>query len=359
MATYTNSKLVSYTRLSPNHSGQRTQNIYMIAPHCVVGQASVETLGNIFAPRSRQASCNYGIGADGRVGMYCEEKNRSWCTSSNWVDQRAVTIECASDAKAPYAFNNTVYNKLVDLCVDICKRNGKNKILWLGSRAKIEAYKPKSNEMLFVVHRFYANKSCPGDWLMARMDDLTKRVNAKLGTATAPSVSQSTTTAAQNKSFPSTPFLVQVLVSDLNIRKGAGTNYASVGHTGKGEFTITKVSNGWGYLKSGAGWIYLGNASYVKVGKTVASSTSGYSPSKVADAKGKNSAYNGKYITTADLNLRYAPNGAIITVMPKGTTVYNYGWYTQDGSTTWLCVQATVKGQSYTGYCGKGYLKKI
>lgn len=360
MATYTNSSLVSYTRLSPNHSGQRTQDIYMIAPHCVVGQASVETLGNIFAPTSRQASCQYGIGTDGRVGMYCEEKNRSWCTSSAWVDQRAITIECASDSTAPYAFNSTVYNKLVDLCVDICKRNGKNKILWLGSREKIEAYKPKSNEMLFVVHRFYANKSCPGDWLMARMDDLTARVNAKLGggstTPATPATPSSTTT-----SYPKTPFLVKVLVSDLNIRKGAGMSYGVVGQTGKGDFTITEVKDGWGKLKSGAGWIYLDNKAYVTIGATVTTSTTtGYDPSKVADAKNKSASYNGKYVVTASaLNLRYAPNGEIIVAMPKDTVVYNYGWYTQDGQTTWLSVQATVNGKSYTGYCGKGYLKKI
>lgn len=175
-----NSSLVNYTRLSPNHSGKRTQSIYMIAPHCVVGQASVETIGAIFAPTSRQASSNYGIGSDGRVGMYVEECNRSWCTSSNWVDQRAVTIECASDATSPYAFNSKVYAKLVTLCVDICKRNGKSKLLWLETRAKTEAYQPSKNEMLLVVHRWYANKACPGDWLMWKMPELVKSVNAKL-----------------------------------------------------------------------------------------------------------------------------------------------------------------------------------
>ena len=126
-----NSPLVSYTKLSPNHSGQRTHAIDRITPHCVVGQCSVETLGNIFAPTSRQASCQYGIGVDGRVGMYVEEKNRSWCSSSNENDQRAVTIECASDTTHPYAFKDVVYNKLIELCVDICKRNGKKKLLWL------------------------------------------------------------------------------------------------------------------------------------------------------------------------------------------------------------------------------------
>ena len=108
---YTNSSLVSYTKLSPNHSGQRTHSIDRITPHCVVGQCSVETLGNIFLPTSRQASCNYGIGVDGRVGMYVEEKNRSWCSSSSANDQRAITIECASDTTEPYAFKDVVYQK--------------------------------------------------------------------------------------------------------------------------------------------------------------------------------------------------------------------------------------------------------
>lgn len=124
---YTNSSMVSYTKLSPNHSGQRTHSIDRITPHCVVGQCSVETLGNIFLPASRQASSNYGIGVDGRVGMYVEEKNRSWCSSSNANDQRAVTIECASDTKSPYAFKDAVYQTLIKLCVDICKRKRQEK----------------------------------------------------------------------------------------------------------------------------------------------------------------------------------------------------------------------------------------
>jgi len=181
--TYTNSPLVSFTRLSPNHSGQRTHRIDRITPHCVVGQCSVETLGNIFAPTSRKASCQYGIGADGRVGMYVEEKDRSWCSSSSANDQRAVTIECASDATAPYAFKSVVYEKLIDLCVDICKRNGKDKLLWISDKAKALAYEPKDNEMLLTVHRWFAAKSCPGDWMMARMADLAEKVTARLGSA--------------------------------------------------------------------------------------------------------------------------------------------------------------------------------
>ena len=310
---YTNSSLVSYTKLSPNHSGERTHSIDRITPHCVVGQCSVETLGNIFLPTSRQASCNYGIGVDGRVGMYVEEKNRSWCSSSNANDQRAITIECASDTTEPYAFKDVVYQKLITLCVDICKRNGKSKLLWLGDKDKTLGYKPKSDEMVLTVHRWFANKSCPGSWMYARMGDLAAKVTAQLGggasedteteypekltegyyrvrKAWSDSKSQkgaykilsnakkcadanpgysvfdvngvniytSKTTTAE------VPFLVKVSISDLNIRKGPGTDYAKTGQfTGRGVFTILEVKSGkgstagWGRLKSGAGWISL------------------------------------------------------------------------------------------------------
>ncbi len=178
---YTNSSLVSYTKLSPNNSGQRTHSIDRITPHCVVGQCSVETLGNIFLPTSRQASSNYGIGVDGRVGMYVEEKNRSWCSSSAANDQRAVTIECASDTTEPYAFKDVVYNRLIELCTDICRRNGKTKLLWLGDKTKTLNYTPASDEMVLTVHRWFANKSCPGNWMYARMGDLAEKVTAALG----------------------------------------------------------------------------------------------------------------------------------------------------------------------------------
>ena len=180
---YTNSPMVVYTKLSPNHSGQRTHSIDRITPHCVVGQCSVETLGSIFAPSSRQASSNYGIGEDGRVGMYVEEKNRSWCSSSNANDQRAVTIECASDNTEPYAFKDVVYQTLIKLCVDICQRNGKKKLLWLGDKDTTLAYTPKADEMVLTVHRWFANKSCPGSWMYARIGDLASKVTAQLGSS--------------------------------------------------------------------------------------------------------------------------------------------------------------------------------
>lgn len=305
-----NSSLVSYTKLSPNHSGQRTHSIDRITPHCVVGQLSAESICGCFTSTSRQASCNYGIGTDGKIALCVEEKNRSWCSSSNANDQRAVTIECASDLKEPYAMNDKVYASLVNLCVDICKRNGKKKLLWLGNKDKTLNYSPKSDEMVLTVHRWFANKSCPGDWLYARLGNLATEVTKKLGGSSDSSSTTTTDTlyrvrktwadsksqlgaykvlanakkkADENPGYSVfdengkvvysgksttatttfTPYLVRVTADVLNIRKGAGTNYGTNGAIrDKGVYTIVAEANGqgatkWGKLKSGAGWISL------------------------------------------------------------------------------------------------------
>ena len=447
---YTNSSLVAYTLLSPNHSGQRTMKIDRITPHCVVGQCTAEGLGGWFYKSSTQASSNYGIDKDGRVGMYVEEKNRSWCTSSNANDQRAITIECASDTTEPYTMYEVVYDRLIDICVDICKRNGKKKLLWFGDKEKSLNYEPKDDEMLITVHRWFANKSCPGNWLYARLGDLATKVTAQLGGGSAeviPSGMQAREfanlteaqvvakvgalfTTDQKKSgilasvsmaqfilesgygkselgqngnnmfgmkkslsgntwtgstwdgtsvytkktqeqnadgsyetitadfrkypcvedsvadhsayllgakngrslrykgikgmtdykkvaqlikdggyatsltyvdklcsiiekwnltqydvletqepvpstpdtvmeFPATPFTVKVLIDDLNYRSEPSMNGTVKGQTGKGVFTIVEVNDGWGRLKSGAGWIWLENPSYCTVQGTV------------------------------------------------------------------------------------------
>ena len=306
---YTNSSLVKYTSLSPNHSGQRTHSIDRITPHCVVGQLTAEGICACF-PKGREASCNYGIGKDGKVALCVEEKNRSWCSSSAENDQRAVTIECASDSTAPYAFNTAVYNALIELCGDICKRNGKNKLLWLGDKTKTLNYAPKSGEMVLTVHRWFANKSCPGDWMYSRMGDLattvTKRLSGVSGggsTTTTPTgktlyrvrkswsdaksqigafsvLANAKSLVDKNPSYKvfdesgkvvyekgstSTafkPYTVRVTATDLYIRKGAGTNYSANGFIKPGVYTIVAESSGqgatkWGKLKSGAGWISL------------------------------------------------------------------------------------------------------
>ena len=173
-----NSKLISYTKISSNRTSPRNHKIDTVTIHCVVGQCSVETLGNIFAPTSRQASCNYGIGADGRIGMYCEEKDRSWCSSNAANDNRAITIEVASDTKHPYAVNAKAYAALIDLLVDICKRNGIPRLVWSTSKADRVNHKNGCN---MTVHRDYANKSCPGEYLYSRHAQIASEVNKRLG----------------------------------------------------------------------------------------------------------------------------------------------------------------------------------
>ena len=265
---YTNSNMVAYTKLSPNHSGQRTHGIDRITPHCVVGQCTAEGLGDWFAKSSTQASSNYGMDKNGRVGLYVEEKNRSWCSSSGANDQRAVTIECASDTSEPYAMNSAVYATLIKLCVDICKRNGKKKLIWFGDKDKTLNYSPKSDEMILTVHRWFANKSCPGNWLYARLGDLASKVTAQLGGAASTPAGGSQTPVSK---FPAVPFTVKVIIDDLNYRSEPSMNGKVNGQTGKGVFTIMEVRDGWGRLKSGAGWIYLENPSYCTIGNTSSS----------------------------------------------------------------------------------------
>lgn len=173
-----NSTLISYTKLSPNHSGKRTKKIDTITIHCMAGQLSVESCGALFAKSSRQASSNYGIGPDGRIALYVDEGNRSWCTSSNANDQRAVTIEVASDATHPYAVRDKAYDALLDLVTDICKRNGIKKLAWSTSKSNRVGHLNGCN---MTVHRDYAAKACPGDYLYNLQDEIAAEVNRRLG----------------------------------------------------------------------------------------------------------------------------------------------------------------------------------
>lgn len=177
-----NSTLVDYTRISPNRTSPRNHAIDTITIHCVVGQCSVETLGNIFAPTSKQASPNYGVGVDGRIGMYVEEKDRSWCSSNAANDNRAITIEVASDTTHPYAVNDKAYAALLDLVTDICRRNGIKKLVWSTNKNERVNHLNGCN---MTVHRDYANKSCPGDYLYNRHGEIAAEVNKRLGASTA------------------------------------------------------------------------------------------------------------------------------------------------------------------------------
>lgn len=315
-----NSPLVSYTLISPNRTILNNKVNDTISIHCVVGQTTMRTLGSIFAPTSRKASSNYGVCIDG-IGMYCEEKDRSWCTSSSTNDSRAITIEVASDTFHPYKIKDSVYNDLIDLLVDICKRNPKlnNGLRWRADKNLIG----QVDKQNMTVHRWFAAKACPGDYLYDLHYKIAEDVNSRLksvtpkpipvpspideisvgdivifeggpiytsSVATKPAHSRNKSevkiTAIAKKSKhpyhaisqdgkgvygwvdsdliesnfppPFKDYLVRVTASVLNIRTGPGVNYSINGTIkDKGVYTIVEESNGWGKLKSKMGWISL------------------------------------------------------------------------------------------------------
>lgn len=232
---FSNSSLVQFTKISPNKDINRNHAIDTITIHCVVGQCSIETLGNIFYAPSKRASSNYGVGYDGRIGMYVEEKDRSWCSSSPSNDHRAITIEVASDTYAPYAVTQAAYNSTIELVTDICKRNGIKKLVWSTNKNERMNHLNGCN---MTVHRDYANKSCPGEYLYNRMGDIAKKVNEKLGSETV------------EPSDPIIPPVDSLKIGDIVDFLG-GAHYASsnatqpaAGSLKGGKAKITNIANG-------------------------------------------------------------------------------------------------------------------
>lgn len=268
-----NSSLATYTLISPNKNSPRNHRIDTISIHCFVGQVTAKRGCEVFQPTSKEASCNYVVGYDGSIGLCVDEGDRSWCTSSAANDHRAVTIETASDNKEPYAVTDKAYAALLNLVTDICRRNGAKKLLWFGDKAKTLAYTPKAGEMVMTVHRWFANKSCPGNYLYNLHGEIaaevTKRLSGGSGsTAPAPGASGGAQTAVN--------YTVKVTATDLNIRSGHGTNYGSKGAIKPGIYTIVAEAGGtgaskWGKLKSGAGWISLDYATKTGTSSSTAS----------------------------------------------------------------------------------------
>lgn len=290
-----NSSLVTYTKLSPNCSKPRNKPIRKIVIHHMAGKLTVQSCGNVFASTSRQASSNYGIDSNGNVGLYVEEKNRSWCTSNQAVDNEAITIEVANSfVGGNWPVSDKALSKLIELCVDICKRNNISKLNYTGD---------KSGNLL--MHCWYAATSCPGPYLKSKFPYIAQEVNKRLEnkntSTTVNNISNNTSTKKSveaiakeviagkwgngndrksaltkagynyseiqnevnmllgkaNTTAPS-PYKVQVTVKALNIRSGPGTNYKATGVIrDKGVYTIVSTSGSWGKLKSGAGWICL------------------------------------------------------------------------------------------------------
>ena len=186
------SELVDHINISPNSTNPRNHKIDTITIHHMAGKLSVESCGKIFEESSRQASSNYGIDSDGRVGLYVEEENRSWCTSNRANDQRAVTIEVANcDTGGEWPVSEKAYDKLIDLCVDICKRNGIPKLNYTGDAS--------GN---LTMHKWFANTLCPGPYLEKRFSDIAAQVNARLGSASEEKpVKEETKVETQAKSY--------------------------------------------------------------------------------------------------------------------------------------------------------------
>lgn len=179
-----NSGLVSYTKLSPNCDHPRNHAIDKITIHHMAGDLSVETCGNLFANPNREASANYGIGTDGRVALYVDESDRSWASASPSNDNRSVTIEVANcESGGDWPVSSAAYNKLIDLCVDICQRNGIKSLNYTGDA-----------DGNLTEHRMFMATACPGPYLHERMPYIAAVVNARLGTAEVPAEDNNTNT---------------------------------------------------------------------------------------------------------------------------------------------------------------------
>ena len=301
---HTNSPLVCYTRISPNRNSPRNHKIDTITVHCMAGNLSVESCGNLFASPSRQASSNYGIGSDGRIALYVEERDRSWCSSDPANDNRAVTIEVANDGGAPdWHISDEAMAALIELIADICRRNEIKELKWKADRSLIG----QVDKQNMTVHRWFAAKACPGDYLYNKHFYIAEQVNRKLGADTAAAapprsvdslyrIRKSWTDAAGqlgawksldnakkawrpgyyiydgygNIVYPvpsdaSSAGTYQVrLLDDLNIRKTPDGAIVQPDGAKKGfVYTIVETRGDWGRLKSGAGWISVSD-NYVR-----------------------------------------------------------------------------------------------
>ena len=259
-----NSPLVTYTRITKNKTSPRNHAIDTITIHCIVGQWTAKQGCDYFATTDRQCSANYVVGKDGSIGLSVDEKDRSWCSSNGTNDNRAITIEVASDTTHPYAVTAKAYAALLDLVTDICKRNGIKKLVWSTNKNDRVNHRNGCN---MTVHRDFANKACPGEYLYSRHGEIAAEVNRRLqgasnggGVVVIPPTTEKPTGGTTGATV--TPYLVRVKITNLNIRKGPGTNYGSTGFIKPGVYTIVAESTGtgatkWGKLKSGAGWISL------------------------------------------------------------------------------------------------------
>lgn len=263
---YSNSSLVNYTKISPNRTSPRNHAIDTITIHCMAGNLSVETCGNVFAPASRKASSNYGIGSDGRIALYVDERDRSWCSSNAANDNRAITIEVANDGGAPdWHVSDKAMASLINLVVDICKRNNIKKLIWSTNKNNRVNHLNGCN---MTVHRDFAAKSCPGNYLYNKHSYIAEQVNAKLGS----NVSSNIATSSSNSGKYVFGGISYALVFDptyyankySDLKKAFGSNSVELfnhfctygmkeGRVASANFNVTVYKNNYADLRNAFG----------------------------------------------------------------------------------------------------------
>ena len=211
------SSLVEYVKISPNKTSPRNHKIDTITIHCMAGNLSIETCANVFAPTSRQASSNYGVGSDGRIGCYVDENDRSWCSSNKANDMRAITIEVANDGGADTGWHvsGVAMSSLIKLVADVCKRNNIKKLIWSDNKDNRINHRNGCN---MTVHRDFKNKACPGDYLMSKMPYIADEVNKLLGASCDSSVS-----GVVHSSYSPTKTLEDIAREVINGKWGNGS----------------------------------------------------------------------------------------------------------------------------------------
>ena len=210
-----NSSLVSYTKLSPNCSTRTDKITKITIHHTAVVNASLAGLGNGFANPAAQASANYGIDCNGNIGMFVEEKNRAWTSSNRDNDNRAVTIEVANSSGAPnWQVSDKALSALIDLCVDICKRNGIPRLNHDGTK----------NGSL-TLHEMFAATLCPGPYIKSKIKYICDEVNKRL----VPSISK-----------PSSGVMYQVVTGSFSVKANAEKRVAELKAKGFDSFVQIK-----------------------------------------------------------------------------------------------------------------------
>lgn len=326
-----NSSLVCYTKISPYKTVGRNHAIDTITIHCMAGNLTVEICGNVF--QKAQASSNYGIGSDGRIGMYVEEKDRSWATSSRSNDNRAVTIEVANDGGDPdWHVSDAALESLIKLCADICKRNNIKELKWQGDKSLIG----EIDKQNMTVHRWFANKACPGNYLYNKHSYIASEVNKLLGadaTPVAPSKPAESTPVSKVTALPTNIVLkvgsknenVKTLQANLNAILGLSIGVdGAFGNETKN--AVIQFQNKYGLSPDGV----VGKNTISKINSLVSATTN----KKVQ-------------VTTAALNIRSGPGtgySATGVIRDKGiyTIVEQQGdWGKLKSGAGWICLNYT------------------